>query len=68
VADKVINEKEMKMATVLCRTNKYYFVILVITVLFLLSSCNTGFLTKSAQELTGGNGAGLSEYQATPMP
>lgn len=43
--------------------HNYLFLILVITVLFLLSSCDTDFLKKSAQEATGGVGAGLSEYQ-----
>jgi hypothetical protein len=40
-----------------------HLVILVITTVLLLTSCDTGILTKSSQELTGGNGAGLSEYQ-----
>jgi hypothetical protein len=46
---------------------KYRFVILVITAAFLLASCDTIF-KKSAMEATGGVGAGLSEYQNTPIP
>lgn len=42
---------------------KYQVLILALTLLFLLSACDGGLLTRSAQEMTGGNGAGLSEYQ-----
>ena len=38
-------------------------ILMAVTVLLLLTSCNADWLTGSAQELTGGNGAGLSEYQ-----
>jgi hypothetical protein len=49
-------------ASIYC-TNKSRFVILVITAFLLLSDCSSDFLKISAQEATGGNGAGLSEYQ-----
>jgi hypothetical protein len=42
---------------------KYQVIILALVLLFLLSACDGGILTRSAQEVTGGNGAGLSEYQ-----
>jgi len=42
---------------------KNRFVVLVITALFLLSSCSADFFKQSAQAATGGNGAGLSEVQ-----
>jgi hypothetical protein len=45
-----------------------YCLVVLIILAFLLSACDGGTLTKSAQKLTGGNGAGLSEYQVTPMP
>jgi hypothetical protein len=54
------------MSISIWRVYKYHFVTLVITTLFLITSCDTSYLTKSAQELTGGNGAGLSEYQSVP--
>jgi hypothetical protein len=43
--------------------NKYHLIVLTLLLLFLLSACDGGLLTRSAQEMTGGNGAGLSEYQ-----
>ena len=45
------------------RATHIYLIILAIVVLFLLASCNAGFLTQSAQGAIGGVGAGLSEYQ-----
>jgi len=38
-------------------------VILAIAALLLLTACNSEFLQTSAQQSTGGNGAGLSEVQ-----
>ena len=38
-------------------------ILAAILALFLLSACTGGILTLSAQEVTGGVGAGLSEYQ-----
>ncbi len=43
--------------------NKYHLIILALMLLSLLSACEGGLLTQSAQEMTGGNGAGLSEWQ-----
>jgi hypothetical protein len=60
--------KERKMAALICCKNRSRFVVLVITALLILASCNGDFLKKSAQEATGGNGAGLSTYQITPVP
>lgn len=42
---------------------KLRLAILVILALLLVAACNADFWTLSAQEATGGNGAGLSEYQ-----
>jgi hypothetical protein len=47
---------------------KRRFTLLLVSMLFLLTSCDADFLKKSALELTGGNGAGMSEYQPTPAP
>lgn len=43
--------------------NKYHLIILAFMLLLLLSACDGKLLTRSAQEMTTGNGAGLSEYQ-----
>jgi hypothetical protein len=42
---------------------KYHLIVLALMLLVFLSACDGGLLTGSAQELTGGTGAGLSEYQ-----
>jgi hypothetical protein len=42
---------------------KYHLVLLALMLLLFLSACDGGLLTRSAQEMTGGNGAGLSEFQ-----
>jgi hypothetical protein len=42
--------------------HKYQIILCLLVILF-LSACDGGLLTRSAQEMTGGNGAGLSEYQ-----
>jgi hypothetical protein len=59
---------ERKMDALIDRINRSRFIVLVITVLLILASCNGDFLKKSAQEAMGGNGAGLSTYQTTPVP
>ena len=48
--------------------SKRRLLILYLSSLILLTSCESDFLKKSALELTGGNGAGMSEYQTTPTP
>ncbi len=47
---------------------KYGLMMLVVSLFFLLVSCDNNLLKKSALETTGGNGAGLSGYQITPNP
>jgi hypothetical protein len=47
----------------LFRATKLHFAILAFTVLFLLVAYTADVWNLSAQEATGGNGAGLSEYQ-----
>jgi hypothetical protein len=42
--------------------NTYRFMMLALVVFFLLSACDSGLL-KESTGLTGGVGAGLSEYQ-----
>jgi hypothetical protein len=43
------------------KTHRAFKLLLVITLL--LASCKSDLLTRSAQELTGGNGAGMSGSQ-----
>jgi len=61
-------KRRQEMDALIRDVHYYLFLFLVITALFLLSSCDTDFLKKSAQEATGGVGAGLSEYQVLPIP
>jgi hypothetical protein len=54
----MLNEK-----IVLSRSTRALLTMTLSVVLFLLSACESRLLKESAQELTGGGGAGLSEYQ-----
>lgn len=42
---------------------QFRLVLTAILILSMLSACTSGVLTRSAGEVTGGVGAGLSEYQ-----
>jgi|GEM_PF-6507432 len=56
------------MANSIYFSYKYRFAALAAAVPFLLASCDVDILNKTAQESTGGNGAGMSEYQTVPIP
>lgn len=45
------------------RAMRLHLCLIAMMVIVVLTSCDSNLLTGSAQELTGGNGAGLSEYQ-----
>ena len=51
--------RDMKRLT----KNKYRILTLAVLIWGMLSACDGSVLTGSAQELTDGVGAGLSEYQ-----